>query len=203
MKQIHFILIGIALFFGACNSHSKGDPASSFKREIPTYLGGNDDVFYVLAKSRQKQLGLDTLENGFHDLQVRFWYNPALTKERKLVVIINKDTSWTAAVYDWQIDMKGKTETILSKKMRQVSPRSGWQTFSKKLLALQILTLPNQDDVEGYSAGDDGTTYSVEVATKDQYRFYNYWQPQLSQDRFWQAKNMTGILNLFETELGI
>ncbi len=200
MRQIIFILLGIAFLSGACNSHKNGD-SSSFKKEIPSYFGGSVDVFYQLAKDRQKELGLDSIENGYHDLQIRVWYNYALVKERKLVIITNKDTNWTAAMYDFQISRDGKTETILSKKIRQVSPKSGWPAFSKKLLALQVVTLPNQDDVEGYSAGDDGKTYSVEVASKNQYRFYSYWEPQKNQDKFWQAKNLTEILKLFETEL--
>ena len=197
------IIVGIALLFGACKSPTPGNSTSSFKKEIPTYLDGDADIFYQLAKDRQKQLGLDSLEKGFHDLQIRVWYDFALVKEQKLIVITNKDTKWTAAIYDLQVGGDNKTETILSKKIRQVSPKSGWPTFSKKLLDLQIETLPNQDDVEGYSAGSDGRTYNVEVATKNQYRFYGYWEPQEYQNKFWQAKNMTDILKLFETELGV
>ena len=65
------------------------------------------------------------------------------------------------------------------------------------------MTLPNQDDVEGYSGGKDGRTYSVEVATKNLYRFYSYWEPQGCEDRFWQAKKMTEIIKLLEAELDI
>ncbi len=198
-RQVDFILIGIVLFLGTCNSNSR----SPVKKEIPTYLGGTVDIFYQLAKDRQKQFGLDSLENGFQDLQIRVWYNFSLIKEQKLVVITNKDTTWTATIYNSQVDWHNNTEIILSKKTTQVSPKSGWPTFSKKLLNLQIATLPNQDDVEGYSAGDDGKTYSVEVATKNQYRFYSYWEPQKNQEKFWQAKNLTEILHLFETELDI
>jgi hypothetical protein len=192
----------VVLLLGACTSHNQGNSAAGFKTEIPTDIFGAVDIFYQTAKDRQQQLGLDSLENGSHDLQIRVWYNFSSVKDRKLVIITNKDNNWTAAVYDFQVDRTGETETMLSKKIRQASPKSGWQAFSKKLLDLKTLMLPNQDDVEGYSAGDGGTTYSVEVATKKQYRFYNYWQPQEYQNRFWQAKNMTEMLQLFETELG-
>lgn len=201
MRQVNFIIVVISLLLGSCKNHTGS--TSSFKREIPTYIGGNVDIFYQLAKYRQKQLGLDSLENGFHDLQIRVWYDFATAKEQKLIVITNKDTNWTAAIYNWQVGRDGKTETILSKKLRAVVPISGWPTFSKKLLHLQIVTLPTQDDVEGYSAGSEGRTYSVELATKDQYRFYSYWEPQVYQDKFWQAKNMSEILKLIETELGM
>lgn len=65
------------------------------------------------------------------------------------------------------------------------------------------MTLPNQDDIKSYGGGFDGRTYNVEVSTKNKYRFYGYWEPQEYQDKFWQAKNMTDILKLFETELDV
>lgn len=211
MQKLYFILTVTASFFTACKgqinpthqSMAFVDTAKPFKREIPTYQNGGVDLFYLSAKTKQKQLGLDSLENGFDNLQIRVWYDFALVRERKLIVITNKDTSWTAAVYDLQVDWDGRTETILSKKVKRVTPKSGWAAFSKKLLDLQVLTLPDQDDVKGYGSGLDGRTYNVEVATKKQYRFYGYWEPEEYQDKFWQAKNMADILGLFQQELGV
>ena len=177
------------------------DTTKPFKKEIPTYHGGGVDIFYELAKTKQKQLDLDSLESGFDNLQIRIWYDFSLVRERKLVVITNKDTTWKATIYDLQVDWDGQTETILSKKVRQATPKSGWADFSKKLLYLKVLTLPDQYDIPNYDEGNDGRTYNVEVATKNQYRFYGYWEPQHYQDKFWQAKNMADILKLFEQEL--
>ena len=211
MQNIYFILTLTLYFFVACKGQTTSthqslefvDTTKPFKKEIPIYQNGGVDIFYELAKTKQKQLGLDSIENGFDNLQIRVWYDFALVRERKLVVITNKDTNWTATVYDLQVDWDGKTETILSQKVKQVTPKSGWASFSKELLALKILTLPDQDDVKGYYGGTDGETYNVELATKNQYRFYGYWTPQLYQDKFWQAKNMVAILELFETELDV
>lgn len=206
MKLFYYFLTIIILSFAACNAptSSRSQPSTfvdtnkTFKKEIPLA-----DIFYTLAKAKQRQLGLDSLENGFDNLQVRVWYDFALVRERKLVVITNRDAVWTAVVYDLQVDWDGQTETILSKNVKQVTPKSGWVTFSKRLLELKIVTLPNQDVIEGYYQGTDGETYNVEVASKNRYRFYGYWAPGLYRDKFWQAKNMTEILNLFETELGV
>jgi hypothetical protein len=210
MRNFFFILTLTVFSFANCKerTHSNSplsfvDTTKPFKKEIPTYLSGGVDIFYDLAKVKQKQLGLDSLENGFTNLQIRVWYDFSLVRERKLVVITNKDTNWVATVYDLQVDWDGQTETILSKKVKQVTPKSGWGNFSKKLLDLKVLSLPNQNDIPSYGGGNDGRTYNVEVATKNQYRFYGYWEPQEYQDKFWQAKNMADILKLFETELGV
>jgi hypothetical protein len=209
MRHFNFSIVAL-LFFASCNgqTHSNSpsaffDTTKQFKNEIPTYQNGGVDIFYKLAKAKQAQLGLDSIEKGFENLQIRVWYDFSLVRERKLVVITNKDTNWTATVYNLQVNWDGNTETILSKKVRRVMPKSGWISFSKKLLDLKILTLPNQNDIKDYGSGFDGRTYNVEIATKMQYRFYGYWEPQEYQNKFWQAKNMADILKLFETELGI
>jgi hypothetical protein len=211
MKKLYFIPALTACFFAACKGQTNStrqslafvDTTKPFKKEIPTYQSGTVDMFYALAKAKQKQLGLDSLESGFDNLQIRVWYDFALVRERKLVVITNKDTNWTATVYNMQVDWDGQTEIILSKKVKQVAPKSGWADFSKKLLDLNVLTLLNQDHIPNYEGGMDGRTYNVEVATKNQYRFYGYWEPQQYQDKFSQAKNMADILELFKKELGV
>jgi hypothetical protein len=204
------ILIYFIVFFAGCSDaiHSNSpseydDMAKPFKKEIPIYQNGAVDIFYELAKAKEKQLGLDSIENGFDNLQIRVWYDFALVRERKLVVITNKDRNWTATVYNLKVNWDGNTETILSKSVKTVTPKSGWPSFSKKLLDLQIITLPNQDDVKGYGGGLDGRTYNIEIATKNQYRFYGYWEPQNRQDNFWQAKNIADILKLLDAELGV
>lgn len=210
MRQFNILVSAILFVFTCCqgqtNSNSSSsfiDTTKSFKREIPTYINGHFDIFYELAKTKQKQLGLDSIENGFNDLQLRVWYDFSLVRERKLVIITNKNSTWTATVYELQVHWDGNTETILSKKIRNVTPKSGWVDFSKKLLDLRVLTLPDESDIPNYELGNDGNTYNVEVATKNEYRFYGYWEPQASQDKFWQAKDMANILKLFETELGV
>jgi len=211
MKIFRYFAIIIIFSIAACNREKNSVNQSAtfavttkpFKKEIPTYPDGSFDIFYRLTKTKEKQLGLDSLESGFDNLQIRIWYDLSLVRERRLVIIKNTDTNWTATTYDLQVDWDGKTETILSKKVKNVTPKSGWANFSKKLLDLNILTLPNQDDIANYGGGFDGTTYNVEIATKNQYRFYGYWQPEVFQDKFWQAKNMANILKLLWQELGM
>jgi len=63
------------------------------------------------------------------------------------------------------------------------------------------MTLPDMDSIPGLKDNwTDGVTYNVEVATKKQYRFYSYHLPDKFKDKFWQAKNITLILNLISRE---
>ena len=58
-------------------------------------------------------------------------------------------------------------------------------------------------NIVGDEGGKDGKTFNVEVATKNQYRFYTYWEPHDYQNKFWQAKNMAEIIDLLKTELNV
>jgi len=211
MKPFNYFFTLIVFSLAACNGRTKSgeqpatfvDTTMPFKKEIPTYPGGGVDIFYELAKAKQKQLGLDNLESGFDNLQIRIWYEFSLVRERKLVVITNGDTYWKATIYNLQVDWDGQTETILSKTVKQVTPKSGWDVFLKKLMDFKILTLPDQNDIPSYGGGNDGNTYNIEVATKNQYRFYGYWEPQVYQDKYWQAKNMVDILKLIKQEFAV
>lgn len=204
-------IISVILFIACCkgqdNSTQKrasyDDTAKTFKKEIPRYGNGSFNIFYGIDRAKEKQLGLDSLQNGFDGIQIRFWYDFSVVQKRRLVIITNKDTSWSATAYDMSVKWNGQTDSIMEKTVQQVTPKSGWAAFSKKLLDLQVLTLPDQDDVAGYGGRLDGDTYNVEAATKMQYRFYGYWLPQLYQDAFWQAKKITEILKIIKDELGV
>lgn len=209
-RRYQVIILIMAWVLPACKGQphpvkpsSFHDTATPFKREIPTYKNGEVDVFYRVAKDKQRQLGLDSLENGFDNLQIRVWYDFSFIRERKLVIISNKDTGWAATVYDLEVKWDGNTETILSKKIRQVIPKSGWAFFSNKLLQLQLLTLPNGADIAGYDTGTDGSDCSVEIATRSRYRFYSYWEPEQFRNEFWQAKKIADMMDLFRQELGV
>ncbi|MGI6292207.1 MAG: hypothetical protein ACOXZH_07285 [Bacteroidales bacterium] len=125
---------------------------------------------------------------------------------RKLLIIKRTNATWTATAYtltvDW--DASNLTEKVKTQKAETLNPKNGWDSFLNKLFALQIMTLPNMDNISGLEDGwTDGISYNVEVATKKQYRFYGYHLPDKFQDKYWQAKNMVDILKLVETEFGI
>lgn len=211
MQKSKFILPLIVLFLVGCQGQTNSkkqpisfvDTARSFRKEIPTFSDGKIDLFYLLAKDKQTQLGLDIIENGFNNLQIRVWYDYSRVIERKLVIITNKDSAWTATVYNLKVNWDGETETIISKQVRQVTPKSGWVNFAEKLMNLKIVTLPTMNSISGYEGGKDGKMFNVEIASKNQYRFYSYWEPQVYQDKFWQAKNIAELLDLFRTELNV
>lgn len=102
-------------------------------------------------------------------------------------------------IVEW--DASKLTEKITAKTREDINPKNGWNGFMNQLFALQIMTLPDMDNIPGLVDNwTDGISYHIEIATKNQYRFYSYHLPGKFQDEFWQAKKMVDILRLIESE---
>jgi hypothetical protein len=204
-KMRCFTIIILAVNFLAPCSGQSIDTVK-FKKEIPTYNNGEPDLFYKLTQQKVKQLKIDTLQSGYDSLQIRIWYDYSLMSLRKLLIIKRTHGVWTATAYTMAVNWNApnQTETLKPQKVEIINPKNGWDDFLKKLFALQIMSLPNMDDIPGLEDGwTDGITYNVEIATKTQYRFYGYHLPGEFAEQYWQAKNMVSILNLIEDEFGI
>jgi hypothetical protein len=200
MKNIIIVLALLVNILGCCSAQTNSE-TTQFTKEIPA-----TDLFYKLSQQKAKQLKIDSLENGFDSLQIRIWYDYSLITLRKLLIVKQTNSAWSARAYTMTVDWNAYklTEKVKIKKEEKLSPKNGWDSFSKRIMDLQITTLPNMVDIPGLKDHWlDGMTYNVEVATKTQYRFYRYHLPDKFQDKYWQAKNMVDILKLVEAEFGI
>lgn len=201
MKYLMMITLLLAFLKPAAGQEAGN--TTSFRREIPVWRGGEPDLFYQIAQQKARQLGIDTLQNGYDSLQIRVWYDPALRTARRLLVLKRTDAVWSATLYTMTVDWDGVAETVKTTTVKTLDPKQGWESFLGQLFALQILTLPNMRDIPGLQDGfTDGVNYNVEVATKDHYRFYGYHLPEYFQDRYVPAKNMVGILKLIDAAFG-
>jgi hypothetical protein len=196
--------IYFSILFFVCNGQSDSDKISAnhksndtVTKEIPLDRKGNPDLFYLLAKQKARQLELDSLELGYDSLQLRIWFDYSLSKRKHLVVIKRVKDKWLCQLYimETHYDASKDRETILTKNIKVVQPKSGWIIFTRTLFALKITTLTS-----GPEGGMDGVGYNVEVATKHQYRFYEYWSPETTQDKSWGSKNMVEIIKFLERE---
>jgi hypothetical protein len=209
MQKISSIIIALGIFLTSCNGQEKVINSTStntdtLKKEIPTYKDGTEDLFYKLKQQKATQLRLDSLESGYDSLQIRIWYDYALLTQRDLVIIKQTNGKWSGEFYELNAVWNAfkNSDTITGKKIKSVIPKSGWDTFIKKLFDLKIMTLPDMDSIPGLQDNwTDGVTYNFEIATKKEYRFYGYHLPEKFEDKFWQAKNITEILKLISDEL--
>ncbi len=175
---------------------------TSFQQEVRRSPKGKFNPFYMSAKEKEKELGLDSLENGFESLQIRVWYDNVYSNKQKLITITYESQKWEAKLYTAK--PKSSQEYVLSNDPKSLTPKMGWDKFSNRLLNLNILTLPDGVELENCGAGGgDGSGYNIEIATQKHYRFYTYLEPQDYADECSYAKNMIAILNLLDHNFGI
>lgn len=185
----------------------------AFKEDIPVTKAGRykglPDLNYHWTRFDIRELGLDTLECGYNGFQLRVWLGEELSAIKSVVIISKTNQQWRALLityrdssYEGPMLEDGSipinhTRTILEKKCK--NPVSGWGTFIRKMLELQIPYLPNGEDV-GVGCGTDGTDYKFEIATRTSFRFYNYCDAEEYINKCWQAKNVLAFATLLEKE---
>jgi hypothetical protein len=192
LKPLSFIVAFISLLMV---SRVMGQTADTVRKEIPNDRRGRPDYMYKMAHQKAGQLGLYPLESGFDSLEVRIWLDYSLAVHRQLIVLTRKDGQWKGRFITMAIEWnkRGDSELVKHSSNVAVVPTMGWTAFRKELFALGITTLPNGPD-----GGEDGTSYDIEVANRNTYRFYSYWSPESTEDKDQGSKKMVSIIHLLE-----
>lgn len=203
----------LAIIFCFCNNKSKEthkvnyniqtDTFPNFKREIFIDKFGKYDIAYQLIKKDVERARLRVLDNGFDSIAIRLWY--IYFEPRTQIVELRKDKGkWVAQFFTIKRHISDDTGDTLVDVIRDIiipNPKSGWDTFTKKLFELNITTLPNSSDIFNYDPPMDGDFIVVEIATREKYRIYNYLSPGYN-SKIKEAKNIEDIMKLIEDEFG-
>ncbi|MEI6950700.1 hypothetical protein V9K67_26195 [Paraflavisolibacter sp. H34] len=209
------ILISLSALHFYCNAHNEKGNApikgqaqdTTFLKDIP-YRPGRPDIFYREMKRDIADLNLDTLEAGFDSLQIRIWCTYGNLIYHQLIILKKTQGKWSGHLLSFNGNDRSQytgESRFFNSRRRSLTPKSGWEKFTRKLFALQITTLPSITEIpnlkpEGTGGDGENGIYAVEVATPHLYRFYRYEELAIYKDRFWQASNMEKILRLMEKE---
>ena len=174
--------------------------------EIPTYQTGVEkgktDWIYPYIKKQTLDLGLDTLQSGYKDIQIRIWLHSWLAIKKDLIILSRTKHNWTGelitATYKYNDSLQ--EHLIVKKEFKQIAPKSGWDNLFHSLVDLKLLTLSDMNELPNYIMGDDGIDYVFEIATKSKYRMFHYWTPDSYSEKYWQAKNVTLIAAILQKE---
>lgn len=202
----------------SCTDHERhegiatlqADNSGTFKKEIPLIKEGSKkgDTVYQLKDIRQAvaDLGMDNLEKGFKGIQIRVWLGHSLAIQKTVVILKQVNTHWNAEVVTYTDSLTERQESIYRLLARNVSmtPVSGWDSLISRIADWKIMSLPNGDDLPGYTGcgGADGITYLVEAATASSYRLYYYCNSPLKNSPFWQERNLMEFVQFLENEFG-
>jgi hypothetical protein len=194
----------------ASHLNSTGD-RDTVKKDIPMeptrHHGPMVPVGYYKYKINiEKKMGFATLENGFDSLYIRLWYGYSNSVDTlQLVTIQYSGGKWKARLYLLPIKVDRHTDTTIAVKqiVGDVVPRAGWQSFSSRLLAHHIMTLPDMRNIPKYpDLTGGGSSVTIEVATQRMYRIYSYTDPRLATGHP-QARDIEAILKLIREQLGL
>lgn len=197
---------GIFICYGCSNitrqNIDKKTMEDTLVKDIPLDKKGIPRAYYRNKPTVESLLGLNSLENGFDSLQIRIWYGYGTNDTAQLVVFKKINTIWSGDFYTFIYILNEKGDSILSidKKIQHKIPQTGWDSFIRKIIVLNILTLPDFHSIPGYMESTDGGTIIVEVGSQKKYRIYSYQLPSIHQNEFKEARDIVQILDLIDSE---
>ena len=187
-------------------------PESGKQLDIPRYTDGEHDgqpfFYYTTAKQREKQLGLSAPELSDDETLLRIWWTiqSGLRQPGRLLEFVKNDGQWSGRVFDYKMafDTWKFHENVYDVKRREFVPASDWDTLDRLLAEYEIPALPACDFVEDYDRSLAEickenphtilSTFSVEYATPEIYRFYEYTSPGLIRGKIREAELFSAFL---------
>lgn len=175
--------------------------SDTFLRYIPK------DIPLRAIRDYERQLKLDSLDNGFDSVQIRVRYGAGLAGNDRMVILSNSNFEWTGTVLEIEHNYSATTGEFvsLSSANKFVNPISGWENFINKLFDQNILTLPDCSALPSFNnyTFADPDAVDVQIATKNAYRYYCYLNPYNFSDEYTEAKNILFILRTIEKEFDL
>lgn len=171
-------------------------------KDVPLKRNGKFPAYYLNKPFVERQLGLNTLENGFDSIQIRIWYGYAFIDTSQLVILTNSNQEWVAELMTFQYYTENRNDSRIDANINVIKkePSSGWSNFTEKLFSLNITELPDFSKVKNYQDLMDGDDVIIEVSTVNSYRIFSYKEPGYFKETVPEAKLMETILELVEYE---
>ena len=154
---------------------------------------------YYFAQKFTANAGLPVIENGVDSFHTRLWYvyNDSIIQVTD--ILYNKQ-SWDAVFYSLKGRKNGDSTQIYISEEIHKQPKSGWNNFIDRFLALGIKSLPQQSTLAvSEKLAMDGDFVIVEFSTSTTYRLYSYSCPNCFLDSK-ENTNMENIMKLIEKE---
>jgi hypothetical protein len=147
----------------------------TIKRDIPKWFSEYPSIQEKTVEE-DKMLNLESLIDGFNGLQIRIWIGCGALDTQQVIIISKFGKNWAANFYDYTYtyDNVGKILSIKYKKEEKI-PKSGWESFTKMLMATGIESLRDYEKFyPDYYYPMDANSVAVEIATSTTYKLYQY-----------------------------
>ncbi len=184
--KILAVLLGFTFVLG------NGETAE-LKRDIPKAPW--EPIFFETINQVTRKGGLKPLRAAplpADSLEVRVWIGFGLSP-LQLFSLRRDGSKWKG---QHLTDIIQKTNSV---QLRSVTPKSGWDELWKKLVQLDLLTLPDSSTLRGEETVLDGVSYVVEINREGRYRTYQYGNPEYQ--KWPEAKKIIKIVEMLYDEL--
>jgi hypothetical protein len=215
IRIFRYLLVNcMVLVFFSCRSQDPSrksteiQPSSdSVVREIPKFFQRKEWTRYF--SDLQSSLNIRSLQNGANEWQIRLWVAHGVYdyKDSTQLIVFTKEAGIvTGMLYTYVTQDRQKSDTTyIGTAGRFVSlfPKSGWTRFLDSLNKLAIFTLPDYTKLKGYFLANDSYGVTLEAATKNTYRIYEYPDYEQHVDKIPEAEKVFKTLKLIEDEFKI
>jgi hypothetical protein len=170
----------------------------------------------------EKQLGITDLKACDNEVDLRIFLDRGITNGGHAIRIIKNNGKWTGTKYDYFLKMKKGTITNkITKTTKTDLKTNNWDSLWTELEKLDILELPNQDDIKdklrkevttkrgkGYEVLSvmDGSSYDL-IVKKDQnisnYSFHSPWTYSKKYPDVDEVRKYSDIISTLENEFQI
>lgn len=223
VRQYNFPLLTIValmLSISCNNAHeSKGESSKQHPDNLTPLAKKPDSVveplfrggYYIRTRKGNDRLTFDSISTGYDSLQIRLWIVQGLFGHRQLYIIKNYKGKWQANYYELTLDSNyasgnGSREFLHGPEpfditiSKAVSPKMAWEKFIDSLERLKVFKMPDMSEIKGMEVNwTHPTGYFFEIARRNNYRYYKYYDPHRFAHKFWQAANV-GKTEIFLNE---
>jgi len=221
-------LVIISFLFLSCNQKDDSAEPNEYAAKFITELNTSDTFRYEFPKNRDglfdsslykhhlfdiAALNLKSLEKGFDSIQIRIFYGGSFVGHRLVIFKCINDT-WGGEIseitYDNNpaFDEESKDyykQFLPNRTIEYKKPKSGWNKFVQKLFSYNLLTIPDELSIDGFTndSSSDRNGILIEIATKNVYRAYTSQEMDIINKVFPEIQNVSRILKLIDDEFSL
>ncbi len=175
--------------------------------EITKYPDGDTNFWYKWQQPKFNEIGLADLTKSTDTLHFRF------STETQVIDVWTRDyksfagtfANYTTKYHEQKVRNGGygrektKPNKFYSEKspMDSATARKIYNLFT----SLSVFNIPCDDSIEGWSSGNDGTTYFIENSTPTKYSFRTYWSPHSYRNKIKEALIIDSLAKQLEAIL--
>ena len=200
-NRINNIIVFFAVLFfsSVCEGQNK-------QIHVPIYQNSDTCLWFKWAQLDVSRAGLPNLTTSKDSLHFRF-----LTETQAIDIWTADFITFNGTIANFTTAYNSNKKSTSIKDGRFYSNVENIDTATCRKIyniftSLSIFNIPTDDNIPGWSSGEDGTTFLIETSTPQEYSFKTYWTPSVFKDSLIEAatidtlaKQLQEVLRLEES----